>query len=38
MERVSQYAENAREAVPATIVIQPGEIVTLSTLVVPDER
>ena len=38
MERVSQYAENLKEVVPATIVIQPGEIVTLSTLVVPDER
>ena len=38
MERVSQYSENAKETVPATIVIQPGEIVTLSTLVLPDER
>lgn len=35
MERVSQYAENAPESVPATILIQPGEIVTLSTLVLP---
>jgi O-glycosyl hydrolase len=35
MERVSQYAENTPEAVPATIVIQPGEIVTLSTIVLP---
>jgi len=35
MERVSQYAENQREAMPAKILIQPGEIVTLSTLVLP---
>jgi O-glycosyl hydrolase len=35
LERVSQYAENAREAMPAKILIQPGEIVTLSTLVLP---
>ena len=35
MERVSLYAENAAEAVPAEIVIQPGEIVTLSTLGAP---
>jgi len=35
MERVSQYAENAREPVPAKILVQPGEIVTLSTLVLP---
>jgi NAD+--asparagine ADP-ribosyltransferase len=35
LERVSQYAENAREAVPAKILIQPGEIVTLSTLILP---
>jgi O-glycosyl hydrolase len=32
MERVSQYAENLREAVPAKILIQPGEIITLSTV------
>jgi len=31
LERVSQYAENVPETVPATIVIQPGEIITLST-------
>jgi hypothetical protein len=37
MERVSQYAENAREPVPSQIVIQPGEIVTLSTLILPDK-
>jgi O-glycosyl hydrolase len=35
MERVSQYADNQRESVPAQIVVQPGEIVTLSTLVLP---
>jgi len=35
LERVSQYAENTPEAVPGTIVIQPGEIVTLSTIVLP---
>jgi len=35
MERVSQYSENNREPIPAKIVIQPGEIVTLSTLVLP---
>jgi O-glycosyl hydrolase len=35
MERVSQYAENVPEAVPAKIVVQPGEIVTLSTETVP---
>ena len=35
MERVSQYSENNREPIPAEIVIQPGEIVTLSTLVLP---
>jgi O-glycosyl hydrolase len=35
LERVSQYAENTPEAVPATIVVQPGEIVTLSTIVLP---
>ncbi len=35
MERVSQYAENVPEAVPAKIVVQPGEIVTLSTEAVP---
>jgi ABC-type Fe2+-enterobactin transport system substrate-binding protein len=35
MERVSQYSENNREPIPANIVIQPGEIVTLSTLVLP---
>ena len=35
MERVSQYAENQRESVPAKILIQPGEIVTLSTLSLP---
>jgi O-glycosyl hydrolase len=33
MERVSQYFENSPEPIPAKIVIQPGEIVTLSTLV-----
>jgi len=38
MERVSQYAENAAEAVPAGIVIQPGEIVTVSTLAAPGEE
>jgi hypothetical protein len=31
MERVSQYAENASEPIPATLVIQPGEIITLIT-------
>ncbi len=35
MERVSQYAENQREDVPAKVLIQPGEIVTLSTLEAP---
>lgn len=35
MERVSQYAENRREPVPGKILIQPGEIVTLSTLALP---
>jgi hypothetical protein len=35
MERVSQYAENEPEAVPASIVIQPGEIITPSTLASP---
>jgi hypothetical protein len=35
MERVSQYAENEREALSAQIVVQPGEIVTLSTLASP---
>jgi hypothetical protein len=35
MERVSQYSENSREPIPAKIVIQPGEIITLSTLVLP---
>ena len=35
MERVSQYSENSPEPVAAKIMIQPGEIVTLSTLVVP---
>ena len=35
MERVSQYAENTPETVPAKILIQPGEIVTLSTMVIP---
>jgi O-glycosyl hydrolase len=35
MERASQYAENEPEAVPASILIQPGEIVTLSTVVSP---
>ncbi len=35
MERVSQYAENSPEAVPTKILIEPGEIVTLSTLVLP---
>ena len=35
MERVSQYSENTPEQIPATIVIQPGEIITLSTLVLP---
>lgn len=35
MERVSQYSENNREPIPAEIVIQPGEIVTLSTIVSP---
>src|ERR1700722_17081256 len=33
--RGRQYAENEPEAVPASIVIQPGEIVTLSNLVSP---
>jgi O-glycosyl hydrolase len=32
LERVSQYAENAEETVPDKIVVQPGEIVTLSTM------
>jgi O-glycosyl hydrolase len=32
LERVSQYAENQPEAVPSKILIQPGEIVTLSTV------
>jgi hypothetical protein len=35
MERVSQYAENVPEPVPAKIVVQPGEIVTLSTEAAP---
>jgi hypothetical protein len=35
MERVSQYAENVPEAAPAKIVVQPGEIVTLSTEAAP---
>ena len=30
LERVSQYAENAPDTVPDKIVVQPGEIVTLS--------
>jgi O-glycosyl hydrolase len=37
MERVSQYAENAPEGVPSQIVLQPGEIVTLSTLILPNK-
>jgi hypothetical protein len=32
MERTSLYQQNADSAVPAQIVIQPGEILTLSTL------
>jgi O-glycosyl hydrolase len=32
LERVSQYAENAPETVPDKIVVEPGEIVTLSTM------
>jgi O-glycosyl hydrolase len=32
IERTSPYLENADSPVPSTIVIQPGEIVTLSTL------
>jgi len=35
LERVSQYAENVHEAVPTSIVVLPGEIVTLSMLVAP---
>jgi O-glycosyl hydrolase len=35
MERVSQYAENSPEPVTDKIMIQPGEIVTLSSLVAP---
>ena len=35
MERVSQYAENESEPISTVIVIQPGEIITLSTLVLP---
>jgi hypothetical protein len=35
MERVSQYAENKSEPISKAIVIQPGEIITLSTLVLP---
>jgi hypothetical protein len=38
MERVSQYAENVPETVPAKIVVQPGEIVTLSTDVPTDAK
>ena len=34
MERVSQYDENTAERVPEKIAIEPGEIVTLSTLAV----
>jgi O-glycosyl hydrolase len=35
MERVSQYSENSPESIPARLIIQPGEIVTLITLVLP---
>ena len=35
MERVSQYAENRREPASEKIIIQPGEIVTLSTIALP---
>ena len=35
MERVSQYSENSPEPVTAKITIQPGEIVTLSTVAAP---
>ena len=35
MERVSQYAENKSEPISTVIVIQPGEIISLSTLVLP---
>jgi O-glycosyl hydrolase len=35
MERVSQYDENRREAGSTQTVIQPGEIVIFSTLVLP---
>jgi len=35
MERVSQYAENQPEPIPAKIIIRPGEIVTLSTILLP---
>ena len=36
MERVSQYAENQPETIPSKLLIQPGEIVTLSTLKAPN--
>ena len=35
MERVSQYAENAPETVPTKVLVQPGEIITLSTMGIP---
>jgi hypothetical protein len=35
MERVSEYAENEREAGSTQTVIQPGEIVVFSRLVLP---
>jgi hypothetical protein len=31
MERTNQYAENVDSSVPSDIVVQPGEVVTLST-------
>ena len=33
MERTSPYLENAVSDVPTDVVVQPGEIVTLSTLI-----
>jgi O-glycosyl hydrolase len=38
LERVSQYADNETESIPARIVIQPGEIVTLSTMAAPTAK
>jgi hypothetical protein len=35
MERTSAYLQNSDSGVPSSIVIQPGEIVTLSTLHAP---